>query len=699
MSLTVTLKTATSGLMAAQTGLRAVSDNIANVNTAGYVRKTVEQRPVVVNGTGMGVEVTGITRVTDQYLQLASLTASSDSSRWDVFSQYLDNAQALYGDPSSDNFFFNRLDTAYSAFAAAADDPSSSLQRSQALSDVQDFLSEASRINTQINALGSTVDTRINADVSRANDLLGQINKLNADISRAHLIEQDASGSENIQSGLIDELATLVGIKVVQRPEGGVTIRSPEGVKLAGDGAATLTYVRTDSTKGYIAALPAGGTGSAQPIQLESGEIRGLLDLRNTKLPALSDQMGEFVSRAAEQLNAAHNAASAIPAPASLNGRNTGLDLPTAISGFSGQTTIALVNAAGVVQRRVDVDFTAGTMSLDGGAAAAFTPASFLADLNSNLGAMGSATFVDGVLSINATGGNGVAIDEGTSMKAGRAFSHFFGLNDLVRSTAITSYETGLSPTDPHGFTPGDKITFAIAQADGKPVRDVTVTIPAGGQMSDLMTELNSTTNGVGLYGQFTLDANGGLTFKATQPVDGNLSVVVDGTARGLGGPSMSQLFGLGTIQRSGRANAFVVNQVLTADPTKLALGQLDLSVAAGTPALRAGDGRGALALAAAGDQVSNFKASGSLGDVAMTVSRYASEFGGSIGRDAAAADDRKQGAASVMGEATGRRQAVEGVNLDEELVRLQSYQQAFNASARMIQAASDLFEVLVKMV
>jgi flagellar hook-associated protein 1 FlgK len=82
-----------------------------------------------------------------------------------------------------------------------------------------------------------------------------------------------------------------------------------------------------------------------------------------------------------------------------------------------------------------------------------------------------------------------------------------------------------------------------------------------------------------------------------------------------------------------------------------------------------------------------------------MTVSRYAAEFGGSIGRDAAAADNRKQGAASVMGEATGRRQAVEGVNLDEELVRLQSYQQAFNASARMIQAASDLFEVLVKMV
>src|SRR2546423_323512 len=99
MSLTAALQTATSGLMAAQTGLRAVSDNIANVNTTGYVRKTVDQQPLVVNGVGMGVEVTGIKRVTDQYLQLASLTAGSDAARWDAYSQYLDNAQSLFGDP------------------------------------------------------------------------------------------------------------------------------------------------------------------------------------------------------------------------------------------------------------------------------------------------------------------------------------------------------------------------------------------------------------------------------------------------------------------------------------------------------------------------------------------------------------------------------------------------------------------------
>ncbi|MDB5453228.1 MAG: flaN [Caulobacteraceae bacterium] len=698
MTLSVSLKTATSGLLAAQTGLRAVSDNIANVNTPGYVRKTVLQRPQVVNGVGMGVEITGVKRVTDQYLQLASLAAGSDASRWDVVSQYLDNAQALFGDPSSQSFFFNRLDDVYAAFATSADDPSSSLLRNQALSTVQDFLGESSRINEQIDQLGSTVDAQLVSNVDRANDLLGQINRLNNDISRAQLIEQDASGSENIQTVLIDELATLMAVKVIPRAEGGVTIRSAEGIKLAGDGAATLTFNRTDSTRGYISATPSDG-GAAQPIQFDGGEIRGLLDLRNETLPALSDQLGEFVSRAVEQLNAAHNASTGVPAPSTMTGRNTGLDLTTAIGGFTGANTLAIVDSAGVVQRRIDVDFTAGTMSVDGGPAAGFTPASFLADVNTALGGMGTASFTNGALSISTAGGGGIAFDEGTSMNSGRAFSHFFGLNDLVKSQGFTSYETGLKPTDPHGFVPGDQIVLRLAQPDGAPLRDVTVTVPALANMSDLLASLNNSTTGVGLYGQFALDAGGALAFTGTPPTNAAMSVVQDNTQHGVGGPSMSELFGLSVTERSSRASRFSVSQVLAADPTKLSFAKLDLTVPAGQSAIRPGDGRGALALSNAGDVSTKFQAAGSLGIVNMTVGRYASEFGGSIGRDAAAAETRKQGAASVQSEAVARRQAVEGVNLDEELVRLTTYQQAFNASARMIQAAKDLFDVLVQMV
>lgn len=698
MSLTGILRTANSGLVASQVGMGAVSDNIANVNTPGYVRKTVDQTQLVVGGRGMGVEVSGVKRVTDQYLQMATLTASSEAGRWDVVSQYLDNAQSLFGDPSGESFFFGRLDEIWSAFSATANDPSSSLLRSQALSTAEDFLNEGARINSSLNDLGRTVDTKISADIDRINDLLEQINKLNADISRAKMVAADASGSENIQSQLVDELTTMLNVQVAGRSEGGLIIRSTEGVMLAGDGAAKLAYERTDSSKGYITAQTAVGSGVSKPITVTGGELRGLLDLRDDKLPGLSDQLGEFMTRASEAINAAHNGSTTVPAQASLTGRDTGLDLPTAVAGFTGTSTVAIVDAAGQLTRRVDIDFTAGTMSVNGGPAAAFTPASFLADLNTSLGGDGAATFTNGALSISATTG-GVAIDEGTSLKAGRAFSHFFGLNDIIRPDGFINYDTGLRPVDAHGFTPGQQITLRLAQGDGKPIRDVPVVVPAGATMADLVNALNNNTTGVGLYGAYTLDANGALAFKGSAPQFATVSVVQDNTARGVGGPSMSGLFGLGAVDRTSRASRMSVSQAFSSDPMKVGLAKLDLSVAAGQPVLTPGDGRGALALATAGDRVSRFGAAGTLGEVNMTISRYAAEFGGSIGREAAAADTRRASSQAVKTEAVNRRQSVEGVNLDEELVRLTTYQQAFNASARMIQAAKELFDVLTNIV
>jgi flagellar hook-associated protein 1 FlgK len=698
MSLSATLKTASSGLQAAQASLRATSDNIANVNTPGYVRKAVDQESLVVDGAGMGVKINGVRRVTDQYLQLASLTSNSEKERWTAVAQYLDNAQSLFGDPGKDSFYFNRLDSIFSAFAGLADDPSSNLLRGQALSSVQDFLSESDRINDQIVALGDTVDTRINADVDRANHLLEQISILNNDIKRATLGGADASGSENIQSQLLDELSGLMNVRIQNRVGGGVDVRSVEGVLLAGDQPAKLTYFSSDTTPGYIAARAAGNT-TDQPIQLTSGELKGLTDLRNVEIPKLYGQMGEFVSKAVDQINAAHNDATTYPPPATMVGRNTDMSLPTAVSGFTGASTIAIVNASGVLQRSISIDFTNSQISVNGGPAAAFTAASFLTDLNTAMAGVGSATFTGGALTLNATGGNGLALDEGTSQKAGRGFSHFFGLNDLVTTTSQTNYATGLTTASPHGFTAGDPITLRLSYPDGRPLQDVTVTVPAAPNMSDLLNSLNNAGTGVGLYGSFGLDADGVLSFTPSAPLDAGVSVVVDNTKRGVGGASISEFFGLGEQVRSMRAGRFSLNTAIQGDPTKMSVGKLDTTATVGQTAVRPGDGAGAQALAQVGELPTLFQPAGSLGQVTMSLSRYASEFGGAIGRGAAAAETRKESAEAVGREATNRRQAVEGVNIDEELVNLTTYQQAFNASARMIQAASDLFEVLVNMV
>ena len=93
------------------------------------------------------------------------------------------------------------------------------------------------------------------------------------------------------------------------------------------------------------------------------------------------------------------------------------------------------------------------------------------------------------------------------------------------------------------------------------------------------------------------------------------------------------------------------------------------------------------------------FAAANGLPAAKMTLARFTSEFAGSLGRKAASAETAMTSATSVKTEADNRRSSYEGVNVDEELVRLTTYQQAFNASARLIQAANDLYDVLLNIV
>ena len=702
MSLSAIMSTANSGMMAAQTGLRVVSDNIANVNTTGYVRKTISQSNLISNGMGVGVSIDAIKRATDRFLQSASLNAAADASRAGAVATSLNSAQDLFGDPSGDNGYFSRLDGVFSAFSAASDDPSSNLLRTQAMTRLDDFLGESSRITAALSGLRKDADNRIATDVDRVNDLLKNINILNTDITRAKVAGADATGAENVQGGLIDELSTLMNIQVSQRANGGVIVRSTEGLSLAGDGAAVVSYQQSSSATGFLQVIQANGLDTPVALNISSGEMKGLLDLRNTELPNLSDQLGEFASRAAEELNRAANASSAVPAPESLTGRNTGLDEATAMSGFSGKTTIALTDSSGVIQRRIDVDFDAGTMTVDGAAGPTFTNTDFIAQLNTALGGQGSAAFSNGALSLTATAGRGVAVaDDATtpSLKAGKAFSHFFGLNDIVRSNSFSPYETGLTPTDPHGFTPGDVITLRLTDVEGGRIRDVKVTVPTSGTMQDLMNSLNARNGGVGLYGSFALDAKGQMNFTSYPNSQVSLSVESDDTERGLGGPSITELFGVGPAERSTRGERLGVNTKMDQDPRLLPFAKLNLSAAVGVAALAVGDGRGALTLAKAGDTTATFSAVGGAGAASTSVLRYAADFGGSIARKAASAESRKDAAEAVSIEVDTQRLSQEGVNLDEELINLTTYQQAFNASARLIQATKDMFDVLTNIV
>jgi flagellar hook-associated protein 1 FlgK len=712
MSLTTIMNIANSGLQTAQTQLRVVSDNVSNVNTPGYVRKIADQVSLATEGVGTGVAIARVRLATDRFLQAAALNAGAEASREGVRYELYDRIQSLFGDPGGDSNFFSQIDNVFSAFAVAAEDAVSAPRRQEALFKTQAIFDEAARITQQIQAVREDADSRISTAIEKANTLLQQIELLNVSIAKATVTNGDASGAMTQQAQLVHQLSSLMDIQVQPRGIGGVTIRTGDGVMLAGAGTATLEYKRagavtSESNFNEILITEPGGNKRNLADGLKSGEIKGLLELRDVDAPQTAERLAELVAHVADELNRAHNANSGVPAPTSLTGKNVGQTLETALTGFTGRTTIAVVSpATGAITTRVDVEFSTnafGQTFVGFNGAAPTTPiANFLGDLNTTLGGAATASFVDGKLSITAAGGNGVAIADppgSASNKAGRGFSHYFGMNDLVVSGRPSTYDIGLTLGSDLGFTPGETITFRLTGANGAKLRDVPVAVPAGGTLGDLLAALNNPVTGAGRYGTFALDAaSGEVKFTGLGDPAPRMAVLEDKTIQVPSGWSATQLLGLGSGVRSSRGDDFSVRQDIKHSPAKLSLAQLNLSAAPGAAALTTGDGRGALLLADAGQKATRFSAAGASPGGSLSVSRYASELSGEIGGKANAAKSRQASALALATEADARQQNYEGVNLDEELVLMTTYQQAFNASARMIQAAKDMYDTLLGM-
>ncbi len=705
MAINSILNIATSGLYASQSGIKTVSQNIANVNTKGYVRIEQEQSAVNINGGVGGVSVTSVRRAADRFLQTATIAANTSASKDSIKAQYLDQVQMIFGDPTGDSSLFNRIDEALGAFETAVLNPGSMSIRRDVLSKISNVLSQLGDVSDQVQDIRGNVDFEIATSIDEMNAILDRITKVNSDITRGN-IQGDANGAKEEMSSLIDKLSEYIDVRVDYKDTGVANIYTHDGTFLAGFEASKFSY-----------APSGGGLSVYNPIyisfsndnsqreidkSIQGGKLRGLMDLRNSDLADIADNLGEFAGKLADGLNAVHNSNATIPAPSNLSGADTGLIGSDALN-FTGATTFAIIDANGGLQRKIAVDFNAGTLSVNGGASVAFGTdiAGFTASLNAAMGGMGNASFANGKLTLNTTNtAQGIIIEEpktGGSLRGDKAFAHFFGLNNIVTSSQPTSFATGLSASDAHGFAVGGTFTLKLNDAAGQEIVTRQITVPAG-NWGNIISSMNNAASGLGLYGTFGFDAAGRMQWNPNaNSADYNLVMTEDLSPRGTTQLSFGQITGLNQDTRSTRAAHMSINSQIAADPRKLGLAKSDIGTRAiGDVVVGMGDSNGAQDFFSILGKTFTF--SSSLGSLSrrMTLGEFSSALGGDIGVRAKSAETQKEAAIALKEEAFNRRSNQEGVNLDEELIKLTTYQQSYAAAARMIKAADEMYQTLL---
>jgi flagellar hook-associated protein 1 FlgK len=299
MSDFVSLQTALSGLRASQARMNTIGHNLANVDTPGYTRQIVnltEASPYesLSGWIGAGVNVTGINRARDAFLDARVRSSSDTQAGFQTRADLLQRTETVLGEPSQG--ISGPLAAVWSAFENAASSPSDSGARTAALSALGNLTTRIRQVSDGWSQVATDVKQSLSASVTDVNDKLGQLAKLNEVIGTA-----TSSGSPNDlldqRDQLIDQLSSEIGAVGILSPDGTARVVIGGLSVVDGTSPSPLT-LRNDGT----IAGPSGLT------VLAGGKVGGYQTYLSTDLPGYQAQLDGVATDLAAALNAQHAA-------------------------------------------------------------------------------------------------------------------------------------------------------------------------------------------------------------------------------------------------------------------------------------------------------------------------------------------------------------------------------------------------------
>ena len=134
-------------------------------------------------------------------------------------------------------------------------------------------------------------------------------------------------------------------------------------------------------------------------------------------------------------------------------------------------------------------------------------------------------------------------------------------------------------------------------------------------------------------------------------------------------------------------ASLISVSSTITADGQK---------IAAGTTT--SGDGGNALLMANIQNELAFNSVTWSSGNGSFTFDEYYNAIVSTIGIESFSAQATLRQQEGVMLQLNSRRESISGVSIDEEMIKMNKFQQAYNASARMITMVDEMLDTLNRM-
>lgn len=319
MSLSQALAAAASGLHANQVGMAVVAGNVANANTDGYVRRTVNQVATPIGTSASGVRVTAIQRQLSDYVLKQMRTENAGASYATARAQFYQRLQQLYGQPGTGTSINSAFDNFTSALQALSASPEDFSARSAVLSAGQLLAQQLNSMSAGVQSLRGDAENGIAAAVETANQAMTRIADINKQLSSSGVQDSAAAALRDQRDVAVAQLSQLMDISVLPGEGDQVAVYTSSGVQLVGLKASTLNFNgngsitaaaqwNTDPTKTGVGTLtlstPNGATVDLlRTNSIRSGQIAAYLQMRDHDLVQAQNQLDAIAAAMSQALS------------------------------------------------------------------------------------------------------------------------------------------------------------------------------------------------------------------------------------------------------------------------------------------------------------------------------------------------------------------------------------------------------------
>jgi len=376
-----TITNGLSALLAAQRALQTTSNNIANANTAGYVRQRIDfvEQPGTPLGRitiGAGVAVADVSRVYDQFLTDNLRSSTSLEQRYAAFGDFATRLDTILGNPDTGvsaavQRFFDQVE-------AVGRDPTSIAQRQQLLLEGDNLATRLQQLEAQLASVATEINGRLKTAAGTVNQLAGQIADVNAQI-----ITAGASAAPNLldrRDELLKELGGQIDITTVRQNDGSVNVLVGSGQALVlGSRAARLTTV-PDTYDGSRLQLAVDNGGTLQNIstKVNGGIVGGLLAFRSEVLDDARRDLGQLAVGLAATFNDQHRQGMDLQGNLGTDFFTTATPVTSGAATNTGSAVVTAViaDASGLASRDYELRFNGSAWSVLDRQTGAAVPAS-----------------------------------------------------------------------------------------------------------------------------------------------------------------------------------------------------------------------------------------------------------------------------------------------------------------------------------